>query len=61
LVLLHGRDDLGDFADLMAVRVGVVALQGVTTSTARLRLDGVITDDVLLASREAAAPGEKSA
>ena len=39
LVLLHGRDDLGDFGDLMAVRVGVVALQGVTTSTARLRLD----------------------
>ena len=39
LVLLHEGRDLGDVDDLMAVGIGVVALQGAAATTARLRLE----------------------
>ncbi len=47
LVLLHEGRHLGDVNDLMAVRIGVVALQGAAATTARLGFEHLGPRDLL--------------
>src|SRR5271168_2366551 len=47
LVLRHGRRDLRDVDDLMAVGVRVIAFQGAAATTARIRLEHLGARDLL--------------